>query len=61
MMFCFRLASLVEYIKDAMIKGLEDCSPYVRRAAVIGSLQLYQLDPKEIEGVCLSVQYCLLV
>ena len=43
-----RLANLVEYTKDAILKGLKDHSSYVRRAAVIGCLQLFKLAPQEI-------------
>ncbi|XP_046860504.1 AP-4 complex subunit beta-1-like [Xenia sp. Carnegie-2017] len=41
------LASLVEYTKDVVMKGLEDHSTYVRKTAVIGCLQLYQVAPQE--------------
>ena len=46
----FRLPNLVEYIKDTMIKSCRDFSPYVRRAAMIGCLQLYKLSPEQIKG-----------
>lgn len=45
-----RLPSLVEYTKDPILKGLKDYSSYVRKAAAIGCLQLYQLAPKEMIG-----------
>lgn len=43
-----RLASLVEYTKDAVLKGLKDHSSYVRKAAVMGCLQLYKLAPQQL-------------
>ena len=45
----YRLASLVEYTKDAIFKGVNDHSPYVRKAAIIGCLQLYKLAPGELK------------
>jgi vesicle coat complex subunit len=45
-----RLASLVEYTKDAVLKGLKDHSSYVRKAAVMGCLQLYKLAPQQLNG-----------
>ncbi|XP_028393363.1 AP-4 complex subunit beta-1-like [Dendronephthya gigantea] len=44
-----RLASLVEYTKDAILKRVSDHSPYVRKAAIIGCLQLYKLAPSEFK------------
>ena len=33
-----------------MLKGLQDHSSYVKKAAVIGCLQLYKLAPHELNG-----------
>lgn len=45
-----RAANIVEYLEPAVRRGLSDCSGYVRRAAVIGVLRIFHMDPQLVIG-----------
>ncbi|PHJ16769.1 heat repeat-containing protein, partial [Cystoisospora suis] len=40
---------MLEYIEPAARRGLEDKSPYVRRAALMGMLKIYKLLEEMLE------------
>ena len=44
-----RLPTVIEYVMEPVRKGLRDNSPYVRKAAVMGVLKIYQMDPVLIQ------------
>ena len=48
-----RIQSLVQYMKDPLLSGLNDNSSYVRRNAVIGCAKLFRLAPDIFEGTIL--------
>jgi len=50
-MFNIRLANLVQYMKGALIKGLNDSSSYVKQNAVMASLKLFKISANTFQDL----------
>lgn len=49
-MFCHRLPSLLEYLREPLQAGLGDRSAYVRKTAVMGIVKVFYVAPQFISG-----------
>ncbi|KAF4718514.1 AP-4 complex subunit beta-1 [Perkinsus olseni] len=43
-----QLSNMMEYLEPAVKKGLADPNGYVRKAAVVGALKMFHLDPQHV-------------
>ena len=46
-----RVPDLLEYLREPLMAGLHDRSPYVRRTAVMGCLKVFYIAPEFVSGL----------